>query len=71
MRAVIVAFVSVVALAAASVQAAPLSPKPSSIELGTAPPVELVAGGCGWGWHRTHWRDQWVYWHPEHCVPNW
>jgi hypothetical protein len=71
MRAGIVAFVSVAALAAASVQAAPLSPKPSAIELGTAPPTELVLDGRGRGWHRTHWCDQWGYWHPGHCVPNW
>ena len=63
MRAVVVAFVSGVALAAVSAHAAPLPPKPSAIELGAAPPVELVAGGCGWGWHRQHWRDRWGYWH--------
>ncbi len=32
-------------------------------QLGAALPVELVAQGCGWGWHRVHWRDHWGYWH--------
>ena len=62
MRAVILAFVSAAALAAVSVQAAPLPPKPSAIELGAAPSLELVRDGCGRGWHRTRWRDQWGYW---------
>ena len=25
------------------------------VELGAAPPIELVDHGCGWGWHRVHW----------------
>jgi hypothetical protein len=66
MRASILAFVGGLALAA-SAQAVPLAPNPGSIELVVAPPVELVAG-CGWGWHRVHWQDQWGYWH-WHCVP--
>jgi hypothetical protein len=69
MRAVIVAFVGGVVLAGMSAQAAPLPPKSSPIELRAGPPVELVAGGCGWGWHRTHWRDHWGYWHWGQCVP--
>ena len=61
MRAVIVAFVSVAALATASVQATPLSPKPSAIELGTAPFIELVDHGCAWGCHHVHrYREQGV-----------
>jgi hypothetical protein len=41
----------------------PLSRKLGVTELGAAPPVELVAGGCGWGGHRRHhWRDRWGYW---------
>jgi len=71
MRAVIVAFVGGVALAGMSAQAAPLPAKPTAIELGASPSVELVVGGCGWGWHRHRWRDRWGYWHPGHCVPNW
>jgi hypothetical protein len=33
--------------------------------------VELVAGGCGAGWHWSPgWRDRYGYWHRGHCVPN-
>jgi hypothetical protein len=35
------------------------------VELGTALSLELVRDGCGRGWHRTRWRDQWGYWQPE------
>jgi hypothetical protein len=70
MRAVIVAFVSGAALAAVSAQAAPLRPDPGAMELGAAPSVELVAQGCGHGWHRPRWRDHWGYWHWGHCIPN-
>jgi hypothetical protein len=63
MRAVIIAFVSGIALAVVSAQAAPLPSKPSAIELGTAPFIELVDHGCAWGCHHVHWQDQWGYWH--------
>ena len=66
MRAMIFAFAGGLALAT-SAQAAPFTPKRASIELGTAPPFELVDHGCGWGWHRVHWQDHWGYWH-WHCV---
>jgi hypothetical protein len=69
MRAVILAFVVGVALAAGSAQAAPFSSKPRVIEFSAAPPVELVAQDCGHGWHRHHWRDHWGHWHWGHCVP--
>jgi hypothetical protein len=49
---------------------APLPNDPPSLASVGAPPVELVAGGCGWGWHRHHWRGRWGYWHWGHCVPN-
>jgi hypothetical protein len=68
MRALILAFVGGLALAT-SAQAAPFAPKPASIELGTAPPIELVRDGCGRGYHRTHWRDQWGNWQWGDCVP--
>jgi len=32
------------------------------IEAGLAD-EKLEAGGCSWGWHRTHCRDYWGYWH--------
>jgi hypothetical protein len=69
MRALILTFVLGLALSA-SAQAAPLSLKPTSIELGASPPVELVRDGCGRGWHRTRWRDQWGNWQWGDCVPN-
>ena len=69
MRALIPALVGALTLAA-SAQAAPLAPYPGSIELGAPRPVELVRDGCGRGWHRTHWRDQWGNWHWSHCIPN-
>ena len=54
----------------ASAQATPLAPKSASIELGAAPPIELVRDGCGRGWHRDRWRDQSGDWHWGHCIPN-
>jgi len=70
MRAVILAFVSAAALAAVSAQAAAPPPKPSAIGLGASPPLDLVRDGCGRGWHRHHWRDQWGYWHWGDCAPD-
>jgi hypothetical protein len=40
---------------AAPTQAAPLASRTVTIELSAAP-VELVAGGCGWGWHRNYYK---------------
>jgi len=70
MRAVILAVVCGLALAAMPAQAAPVPIKRTAAELGAAPAVELVAQGCGWGWHRHHWRDRWGYWRWGRCVPN-
>jgi len=69
MRALILALGASLALAAAT-QATPLAPKPASIELGAAPLFEPVRDGCGRGWHRSHWRDQWGNWQWGDCVPN-
>jgi hypothetical protein len=44
---------------------------PSLAPAGAMPTVELVAQGCGWGWHRGHWRDRWGHRHWSRCVPNW
>ena len=52
MRAVILAVVCGLALAAASLQAAPVPTKALPGELGVAPSLELVRDGCGRGWHR-------------------
>jgi hypothetical protein len=68
MRALIFAFAGALAVAT-SAQAAPFAPKPASIELGTTPPIELVRDGCGRGYHRTQWRDQWGNWQWGDCVP--
>ena len=69
MRALILA--SAVGLAfAASTQAAPVWRNTAEIELGAAPFIELVRDGCGRGWHRTRWRDQWGIWRWGDCVPN-
>ena len=70
MRAAILAFVSAAALAAVSAQAATFPPKPSAIGTGATPPLEPVRDGCGRGWHRHHWRDQWGYWHWGDCIPD-
>jgi hypothetical protein len=70
MRAVILAIVCGLALAATMVQAMPVLTKATPAELRTAPSLELVRDGCGRGWHRHHWRDQWGYWHWGDCVPN-
>jgi hypothetical protein len=37
----------------------------------SAPAIELVAGGCGPGWHPVpgHFTP-WGYWVPPHCRPN-
>jgi hypothetical protein len=72
MRITIATLASMMVLAAVSVQAAPLPlAKATLVELGTAPPIELVRQGSGWGGHRGHWRDRWGYWHWGRCVPNW
>jgi len=70
MRAVILAVVCGLALAATPLQAAPVPTKALPGELGVAPPVEPVRDGCGRGWHRHHWRDQWGYWRGGDCVPD-
>jgi hypothetical protein len=46
----------------------PLSDDFSGPSLISPPRVELVSGGCGWGWHRVHWQDHWGHWH-WHCAP--
>jgi len=69
MRGLILAFAAGLTLAA-SAQAAPRAPNPASIELGAAPHVGLVRDGCGRGWHRGRWRDEWGYWRWGHCIPN-
>ena len=70
MRATAIALVSVFGLAAfaAPVRAAPAIPDNAAIAA-PAPDIQLVAGGCGPGWHPRAWRDRWGYWH-RRCVRN-
>ena len=70
MRAVILTVLCGLALATTSVHATPVPTKVTPAELPTAPLVDLVRDGCGRGWHRHHWRDQWGYWHGGDCVPD-
>jgi hypothetical protein len=70
MRAAIRAVVCGLALVTTSLQAAPVPTKETLAELGATPKLELVRDGCGRGWHRTGWRDQWGYWHGGNCVPD-
>ena len=67
MRVLLAVFLGSIAFAAISVEAAPVPAKPGLVDIGAAPPIELVAQGCGWGWHRAHWRDRWGYWHWGSC----
>lgn len=55
----------------ANLEWAPLPDDPvSKPSFDRAPSIELVAEGCGPGWHRHHWIDRWGHWHWGHCVPN-
>ena len=49
------AFVGLVTFAAAPVHAGPALSEATKAELGNAT-LQLVTLGCGWGWHRRHWR---------------
>ena len=71
MRIIIAAYAGLLALGATSVKAAPLPPLdvgPTGIAI--SPPVELVAQGCGYGYKRTLWQDEWGQWHWGRCVPK-
>jgi hypothetical protein len=60
-----------VALSGISVQAAPLPPaKAGRTAFGGAPQIELVADGCGYGYRRTRWQDEWGRWYWGRCVPK-
>lgn len=71
MRDVATVFASLMVLAALSLQAAPVPSKAVQASLGLAPLVELVAQGCGLGWHRGRWQDASGEWHWGHCFPSW
>jgi hypothetical protein len=70
MRAVILAVLCGLALAPTPLQAAPVPTKGLPSEPGVAPSFELARDGCGHGWHRPRWRDQWGYWRSGDCVPD-
>jgi peptidoglycan/LPS O-acetylase OafA/YrhL len=65
----ILAFAVGLLLAGGSAAAAPQFAMPNRTAIGTAAPLQLVAGGCGVGFHRENWRDQYGRWHVR-CVPN-
>jgi hypothetical protein len=71
MRTMIATLAGLVALTSVSAQAVPLAPaKAIPVQFGAGPSIELARQGCGWGWHRGHWRDRWG-WHWGRCYPNW
>jgi hypothetical protein len=71
MRTILAIAVGLVMLAAVPGEAAPLAAQANRVELGAAPPIELVAQGCGPGWHRRAWRDGWGRWHWGRCIRYW
>src|SRR5215472_11508485 len=71
MRIIIPTCGGLLALCAIPVQAVLLpSAKARPIGMGVSPPVELVAQGCGYGYKRTQWQDEWGRWHWGRCVPK-
>lgn len=71
MRTIIAFCTGLLALCAIAVQAAPLLPaKAHPTGMAVSPPVELVAQGCGYGYRRTQWQDEWGRWHWGRCVPK-
>ena len=58
MRIIIATCAGLVALSSISAQAAPLPPTKAG-----PTQLELVAEGCGYGYRRTLWQDEWGYWH--------
>jgi hypothetical protein len=71
LRAMIVAAASAIAIALTAVPASAAPNPHQAAGFDGASSVQLVAQGCGAGWHRRPgWRDQYGNWHPGHCVPN-
>jgi hypothetical protein len=73
MRVIIAIAAGWIALSAVSVQAAPLPLAKATLapQLCADPPIVLAAQGCGYGYRRVRWQDQWGYWHWGRCVPKW
>src|SRR5262245_19406377 len=71
MRVIIATLAGWVALSAVSVQAAPLPLAKATLapQLGADSPIVPATQGCGYGYRRVRWQDQWGYWHWGRCVP--
>ena len=71
MRAAVFGFLSGLAVAALPVAANAVPTGRNVPTVTSAPAIELVAGGCGPGWHPVpgHFTP-WGYWVPRHCVPH-
>ena len=71
MRVFVLTLAGLMSLAAIAGEAAPIPlPDLTLVEPGVSRPLELIAQGCGYGFRRTRWQDQWGYWHWGRCVPK-
>jgi len=70
MRVIVATFMGLVALAAASVQAAPNPDNNNWVQLGAARSFELGDQACRIGWHQALWRDWRGDWWWGPCMPN-
>jgi hypothetical protein len=68
MRVIIATCAGLVALSTIAAQAAPLFPSKAVPTELTVSPIVPAANGCGYGYRRTHWQDQWGRWHWGHCI---
>jgi hypothetical protein len=71
MREIATLSVGLMTLAVMSLQVVPAPNKLVPASLGVAPLIELVAQGCGLGWHRGRWQAASGEWHWGHCFPSW
>ena len=58
----------VVALSTFSAQATPLPPSTAVLTELAVLPIVPAANGCGYGYRRTVWYDQWGRWHWGQCI---
>jgi hypothetical protein len=68
MRVILVTLAVLAATAAVSVEAG--QKNAAWVDLGAAPPRDLVAQRCAHNWLSARWRDHWGYWHEGHCIPQ-
>ena len=68
MRVFIAICAGLIDLSIISAQAAPLPPRETVPTELTIWPIEPAANGCGYGYKRTVWWDQWGRWHWGHCI---